>query len=98
MSSSLSNLPLLSQSTVEDTRLELEKLARASAALKAGKLPTSNQLAVSLPTFLSDPFLRWRKLTRDATIHSKASSNCSGPTRFSLTLAPASLVKSAAES
>lgn len=55
---SLSSLPLLSQQTVEQTELSLISLARASAALKAGKLPTSEQLARYVQALLKSDVLQ----------------------------------------
>lgn len=56
--SSLSNLPLLSHRTVQDAELSLVSLARASAALKAGKLPTSEQLTRYFQALLKSDVLQ----------------------------------------
>jgi hypothetical protein len=56
--SSLSQLPLLSDTNVEDAHLTLTSLARALAAFRAGKLPTSAQFATLVQKILKSNLLQ----------------------------------------
>ena len=56
--STISELPLLSEQNVEAAQLNLTSLAHAAAALKAGKMPTSDQLARITQKVLQSAFLQ----------------------------------------
>ena len=56
--STISELPLLSEQNVEAAQLNLTSLAHAAAALKAGKMPTSDQLANIAQKVLQSAFLQ----------------------------------------
>lgn len=56
--SNLSQVPLLSEDNIEDSRLQLTKLAEASAALSQGKLPSSDQLASMVQKLLKSNILQ----------------------------------------
>lgn len=55
---SISNLPLLNQSTVETTHSTLSNLTKVTAALKNGKLPTSEQLINLLKHLLNSDLIQ----------------------------------------
>lgn len=56
--SSIASLPLLDHNTVNAAQLNLTALANASAAFKAGKLPTSEQLQTAVQKLLASNFLQ----------------------------------------
>lgn len=56
--SSISELPLLDKSNVRDAQIELTALSHAAAALKAGKMPTSDQIANITQKVLASSFLQ----------------------------------------
>ncbi|KDE06435.1 hypothetical protein, variant [Microbotryum lychnidis-dioicae p1A1 Lamole] len=55
---SLSNLPLLNESNIEQAEMTLASLTRAAAALKEGKLPTSQQFATLVQKVLKSNLLQ----------------------------------------
>ncbi|SCV73759.1 BQ2448_6189 [Microbotryum intermedium] len=55
---SLSNLPLLNESHIEQADITLTSLTRAAAALKEGKLPTSQQFATLVQKVLKSNLLQ----------------------------------------